>query len=83
MSGIFFNAVVQAVIFFGVETWLMNPHMGRALVGIQHRLARWITGRHPQRVLDGSWEYPPLDAGMDTVIKEAGFEDMEACVLKI
>ena len=27
-----FNAVVQAVILFGLETWVMNSRMGQALV---------------------------------------------------
>ena len=28
MSGIFFKAVVQAVLIFGSKTWVMNPHVG-------------------------------------------------------
>ena len=37
--GIFFKVVVQAVLLFGVETWVMTPHMGRYLGGFQHRVA--------------------------------------------
>ena len=43
-SGMFFKAVVQAVLIFGAETWVMTPHMGRSLGGFQHRVARLITG---------------------------------------
>ena len=31
--GMFYKAVVQAVLIFGVETWVMTPHMGLALGG--------------------------------------------------
>ena len=44
-SGMFFKAVVQAVLIFGLETWVLTPRMGRALESFQHRVARWITGR--------------------------------------
>ena len=29
----FFKAVVQAVLLFGLEMWVMTPRMGRAIVG--------------------------------------------------
>ena len=36
----FFKAVVQTVIVFVSETWVINPRMGRALESFQHRVAR-------------------------------------------
>ena len=33
MSVFFFKSVVQAVLLFGSEAWVVAPHMGRALVG--------------------------------------------------
>ena len=33
VSGLFFKAVVQALLLFGLETWLVTPCMGRALGG--------------------------------------------------
>ena len=33
VSGIFFKAVVQAVLIFGAETWVMTPCMVRTLGG--------------------------------------------------
>ena len=35
VSGFFFKAVVQSVLLFGVETWLVTPHMGWVLGGLQ------------------------------------------------
>ena len=45
-------------------------------MGVHHRVVRLITGNHPQRLLDGSWEYPSLEEAM----QEAGFEEVEAYV---
>ena len=55
LSGMFCKAVVQALLLLGEEMWVMNPHMGRALGGFQHRVARQITERQPQRLVDGIW----------------------------
>ena len=44
---VLFKAVVQTVMLFGAETWVMTPHIGRALEGFQHRVTRQITGRNP------------------------------------
>ena len=54
-SGIFFKAVVQAVLIFRSEIWVMNPHMGRYLGGFKHSVSRRINGRQPQRMMEGSW----------------------------
>ena len=61
MSGFFFKAVVQAVLLFGTETWVVTPHMGRVLGGFQDHVARRLTGRLPQRETDVNWEYTSAD----------------------
>ena len=76
--GMFFKAVVKAVIIFGSEAWMKTPHMGRALGGFQHILATRITGRQPKRYVDGSCKYPPLETAMQV----AGFEEMGEYFLK-
>ena len=45
----FYKAVLQAVLLFGEETWVLAPRMDRALDRFQHRSAQRITGRHPRR----------------------------------
>ena len=64
VSGNFFKAVVQAVLMFGAETWLLTPRMEQALDSFQHGAARRITGRQPRRRGDGRWAYPPLKEAM-------------------
>ena len=49
MSGMFFKSVVQAVLIFGSETWVLTPRMERALGHFQQRVAQRITGRHTRR----------------------------------
>ena len=57
VSRFFFTAVVQAVMLFGLETWVVPPRMGKALGGFQDQVERRLTGRPPQRELDGKWIY--------------------------
>ena len=37
--------VVQLVLLYGSETWVMKPHIGRVLVRFHHRVERRMTGR--------------------------------------
>ena len=68
ISGSFFKAVVQQVLLFGAETWVVTPKMERALSGFLHGAARRITGRQAQRGKNGAWHYPSLEGTM----REAG-----------
>ena len=43
----FFKAVVQAVLFFGVENWVVTPCIGKDLGGFQNQVERRLTGRIP------------------------------------
>ena len=51
--------------------------MGRALGSFQHRVSRRIMWRQPKQHEDGRWEYLSLE----TVMEEAGFEEMGEYVL--
>ena len=75
----FFKAVVQAVLIFGSETWVLTPCMGRELVNFQHGFSKQITGIHPRIREEWGWKQPPLEAEME----EAGFEEIRVYILKI
>ena len=45
VSGKILKVVVQQVLLFGVETWVVTPRMERALNSFMHGAARRITGR--------------------------------------
>ena len=76
--GIFFKALIQAVLIFGAETWVMTPCIGQSLGGFHHRVAQQIRGSQPKWQVDNSWEYLPLNMA----IQEAVFEEMGEYVLK-
>ena len=44
MSGFFFKAVIQAVLLFGAEIWVVILQMGKALGGFQAQVTRQLTG---------------------------------------
>ena len=74
--GNFFKAVVQQVLLFGAEKWVVLPRMDRALISFIHGEARRIKGRQPRRGWDGKWFYPSLVRAME----EAGFTDVRTSI---
>ena len=76
VPGNFFKAVVQQVLLFGAETWVVSPMMERALSALIHGAARRLTGRQPRKGRDGKWHYPSLEGAM----KEAGLTDVRTSI---
>ena len=74
--GNFFKAVVQQVLLFGAETWVVSPMMERALSAFIHGAARRLTGRQPRKGRDGKWFYPSLEGDM----KESGLTDVRTSI---
>ena len=54
--GDFSKAVVEAVILFGLEMWVLTPCIGRALVSFHHSSAQSIMDRQTNWWEDGGWE---------------------------
>ena len=46
--GHFFKALVQAVLLFGGDAWVLTPWVERALSSFQHRVVWQLTGRQTQ-----------------------------------
>ena len=44
VSGHFFKAETQAVLFFGADTWVLTPRVDLALSSFQRRVAQLLTG---------------------------------------
>ena len=55
VSIFFFKSVVQLVLIFVAETWVVTPRMGRVLGGFQDHMAWRLMGRLPRRRLDRRW----------------------------
>ena len=73
------KVVVQAVLIFRSEVWVLTPRMERDLGSFQHRVARRIIGRQSRRREEGGWDCPPLTKAME----DLGFEEIGAYILKI
>ena len=76
MSGIFYLMVVQVVLLFGSETWVISPHIRRVMGCFHQQVLRRLTGRQPIRQADVNWYYPALA----TTMEEAGLEEVETYV---
>ena len=56
-AGMFYQAVVAAVLLYSSETWVTPPHELRALEGFHVEAARHITGMRPTKRGE-RWVYP-------------------------
>ena len=56
--GMIYIAVVQAVMLYWSESWVMSPRIDRTLGGFHHRVYCRLTVQKPRRVLDVTWLYP-------------------------
>lgn len=63
-----YKAVVQAVLLFGSETWVLTLGMEKKLQSFHRRCARYITGQHIRQNPDESWTCP----SSSTVLEQAG-----------
>ena len=73
VSSFYFKAVIQAVLLFGAETWVVTPPHGKGPGGVQTQLERRITGQLPRRKTYGTWRYTSMAASREAV----GFLIME------
>ena len=65
---ILYVAVVQAVLLFGLETWVVNPWLEKSLAGFHHKAVWQMMVVGPKCQLDGTWVYPPIGEALVTVL---------------
>ena len=70
MEGRFYVAVVQAMLLFGSEAWVMTPRSEKALEGFHHRAVRQMAGMGPKSQWDRTWVYPPIGEALKMVVLE-------------
>ena len=68
IAGYFYKVIVQTVLLYGSETWVISKRQLRMLEAFHHRVARYICRRHISKLEDGTWEYP----SSVEVLEEAG-----------
>ena len=69
----FYTAMVQSVLPYGSESWVMSPQIGKALDGFHHQMIRRRTGRMPHQNLERTWAHPSLEEEM----LETGMQEVE------
>ena len=70
--GRFYVAVVQAVLLFGSETWVLTPQLEKPLEGFHHRVVRRMVCMGPKHQRDGTWVYTTIEEALEMV----GMEDI-------
>jgi hypothetical protein len=53
----FYKVIVQSVLLYGSESWVLTKYMVGKLNSFHHMCARFITGRHIQQIGE-EWIYP-------------------------
>jgi hypothetical protein len=70
----FYKAIIQAVLLFGAESWVLSNRMMKPLRSFHRRCARHITGRNIRLNAEtNEWTYPDSE----TTLREAGFWPIE------
>ena len=70
--GYFYKSIVQSVLLYGSETWVVTEQARKSLNTFHHRCARYISGHHIKKNPDDTWEYPRSEE----VLEECGLYSM-------
>ena len=76
MSEKFYRAVVQKILLYGLETWVLSESMERKVEGVNTGILRQITGKQERQPRDGTWDTP----GAEGVREAAGTQSTRTCI---
>ena len=66
----FYVAVVQAMILFGYDTWVLTPRLYKSLKVFHLRAERRMAVMVPKLQRYGTWVYPPIGVDLAMVVLE-------------
>ena len=66
LAAIFYRAVVQTILLYGSETWVILEAMKKKVEGAHTDFLRQMTGNLARQIVDGTWETPRAE-----VVREA------------
>jgi hypothetical protein len=79
VSAMFYKAVIQTVLLYGSETWVLTARIISKLEGFHRQIARPLTGRAPVYLRrEGQWQYSPLGDAME----EAGLFSIDEYITR-
>ena len=73
-----YRVLVQAVLFFGAETWVLTEKMSQRLEGLHVIFLRQVTRKQAKRRRDGSWRQIPTEE----VLQGAGKQTLRIYVVR-
>ena len=74
VCGMFYKAVVQSVLLYSCETWVITSQVLDVLKGFHNRVARRLSGKRPYFLpAENKWVYPPSEEALE----EAGLFPVE------
>ena len=76
MLEIFYRAVVQAIILYGLETWVLSASMEKRIEGTHTEFLRMITGKRSNNLGDRIWETP----GEEGIQEATGNQSDRICI---
>ena len=62
---IMYKAVVQTVLMYGSEIWVVTGDMLTVLEGFHHQVTRLIVVKKAWSDGDGGWEWPPTEEALE------------------
>ena len=62
--GFFYIMVMQSVLLYGSEKWVMSPRIGKMLGGFHHHMDSIFKLQQKKRRTYGTWDCPPLNEAM-------------------
>ena len=71
VAEIFYRAVVQAILMYGLETWVLLAEMEKKVEGAQTGFLRQITGKQVWRIVDGAWETPRAEVVREAAVMQS------------
>ena len=64
---ILYNTVLQTVLPYGINIWVVMGSMLKVQEGFHHRVARRVASNTAWHTVDGDWEWPPLADSLEIV----------------
>ena len=78
VCGMFYKAIVQSVLLFGSEAWVLLPATLQRLEGFHAKTARRMAGMLPKKVIV-LWKFPKTK----TVLAAAGLHTIEPSYMQV
>ena len=73
-----YKSIVEAVLLFGAETWVLSKAMETKLQSFHRRCVRALTGQYLTKNPDGTWTCP----SSEETLKEAGICTIQESIRK-